>query len=125
MATTWETLADELDKLQGVPNRVVRAARRGHFSEFRSGSPTPKQDLILILQDIGGFDAFIARIVAGEFDDTDQEAKEWMTSRDGMEVLRQMFPGITQERWKRILGLSEPVATPIPGGVPHAPASSG
>lgn len=123
MAATWEILADELNKLSGVPNRVVRAARRGHFSEFRSGSPTPKQDLIQILRDLGGFDVFINRIVAGEFDDTDEEAREWLTSKDGMEVMRQIFPGVTRERWKKILGITTPSPAPNGGGVPSAPAN--
>lgn len=104
MAHTWEILADELDKLSGVSPRIVRAARKGHFSEFRSGSNTPKQDLIEILKSIGGLDTFIARIVQGEFDDTDEEARDWILSNEGLEALRQIFPGIPKERWKKLVG---------------------
>lgn len=121
MPATWENLADELDKVGGVPNRVVKAARRGHFSEFRSESATPKQDLIQILRDLGGYDAFITRIVSGEFDDTVAEARDWMVSKEGFQVLRDVFPSVSRDRWKQILGIT----TTSQGGASNASTSVG
>lgn len=99
---SWETLANAMEEA-GVSPRVVRATRRGYYSEFRSGSLTPKQDLIETLRAQQIDPGLINRIVQGEFDDTEAEAIEWILSDEGFDVMREIFPSISREKWQKIL----------------------
>lgn len=100
--STSELLALELEALNAPP-RLIKAARRGDYSDFRSSSTAPKTDLFNILTELGYTD-LATRVVAGEFNDTRAEFRAWFKSVEGHQALRQLFPAITRARWQDIFG---------------------
>lgn len=59
-------LAEALKRV-GYPPSVVKAARRGNWSDFESSLPLPKMDLVEMLT-TDGHEELAERVVKGEFD---------------------------------------------------------
>lgn len=101
--STNERLATELEALvPAVSNKMVRRARNGEYSDFSSDSATPKTDLYEELSALGFLD-LANRVVAGEFNDTVTEARDFLRSHEGFRTLRRIFPAISRERWRDIV----------------------
>ena len=101
--TTNERLAAALEELDPpVSDKMIRRARRGEYSDFESDSATPKVDLHTELVELGYTD-LANRVVAGEFNDTVTEARDFLRSQEGFRILRKIFPAITRDRWREII----------------------
>lgn len=59
-------LAEALEKV-GYPPSAVKAARRGHWSDFGSSLPLPKMELVEMLT-VDGHEELAERVKKGEFD---------------------------------------------------------
>lgn len=80
-------------RLQGM----IRAAKRGDFSDTLSKSATPIMDLVDALRKLG-LDDLAFRAINGEFDATAEEWAEWEKTPEGIETLTSLgmslgFPG--------------------------------
>ena len=76
-----EVLARYLEQ-EGVNLQLVREARAGNFTDFRSTYDTPKVALYLRLKKLHRYD--IAKmVVSGVFDDTVRESELWAKRQPG------------------------------------------
>lgn len=100
--STNDRLGDALETA-GAPLRMIKRARRGYYSDFQSDSTAPKADLVIELNDLG-LTALAQRVTNGEFNDTVPEARAWLTSAEGFKTLRAIFPAISKQQWKDIIG---------------------
>ena len=73
----------------GLEALAVRAAT-GEFHDYLSPHALPAMELMQALAANGSAPAmrFRHRVAAGEFDASDEEAKEWASSPEGQETLR-------------------------------------
>ena len=74
---TTERLARALEEL-GDPrlDEMIKRARQGFYDDYKSPYTFPLLKLKLELQS-AGYTWMVNRVIAGEFDATDEEAREW------------------------------------------------
>ena len=74
---TTERLAEALEEL-GDPrlDEMIKRARQGFYDDYKSPYPFPLLKLKLELQS-AGYTWMVNRVIAGEFDATYEEAREW------------------------------------------------
>lgn len=77
----------------GMPPQMISDAENAYYDDFRSPLDMPEIQLADDLQHIGTPAAMevLDRHLAGEFDATAEEGKEWARSPEGQDALRSLL----------------------------------
>lgn len=89
---TTERLANALAQIDGLPAHIITWARKGRYDDYKSEFPFPLNDLVRDLRRTGIRAAvqFCDRVIAGEFDGTADEARQWAASAEGQQAFGEL-----------------------------------
>ena len=79
---TKDRLAEVL-KVAGAPAEMIEKAQGGFYGDFSSPLAMPITQLVRDCRS-AGLDDIARRAIAGEFDATEEEAREWAESPEGV-----------------------------------------
>jgi hypothetical protein len=99
---TRERLAADLEKVPGMPPKMIQQAREGFYDDYLSPLAMPQIALVndLLLQAKlpttgpnarDQIVALVRQVMEGEYDGTKEEAREWGRSKEGRDALNSLI----------------------------------